>query len=238
MYKILLPNFEGPFDLLLYFIKKEEINIYDIPIARILEEFLNYIKLMQSLDLEITGEFILMAAQLMNIKSQMLLPTKITNGSGEIEDPRNELIHQLLEYKKFKAVGKQMDSLYQNHHFILYRSLFDVDAQLVESLNLQNLSVMSLINALQKALNKAKMNPITHDIAMEQFNIETTEKELIELLEMKKRIKFSKLIKNKSKKKIIMFFLTILELVKNRKLYIRQIDNFEDITIGLIPTLN
>lgn len=238
MYKICLPNFEGPFDLLLYFIKKEEINIYDIPIARISEEFLKYIKFMQELDLEVASEFIYMASQLMYIKCQMLLPRKINNSTGEIEDPRTELVNQLIEYKKYKAIGKKLAILEQNHQFILYRNLFDADAQLVESLNMYDLSVMSLIKALKKALEKSKLKSITHQVLIEDFDFDKAEIELMKQLENKKRIKFSKLILNQPKKVLIVYFLVILELVKTKKIYIRQSSNFEDFSIGLMPTLN
>ena len=96
MYKISLPNFEGPFDLLLYFIKRDEINIYDIPIAKITEEFLSYIRLMQYFDLELAGEFIYMASTLIYIKTQMLLPKGDVEIGDEIEDPRTQLVERLI----------------------------------------------------------------------------------------------------------------------------------------------
>ena len=99
MYKIKLPVFEGPFDLLLYFIKRDELNIYDIPISKITEEFLEYIRIIKLMDLDLAGEFIVMASTLMQIKSQMLLP-RLQDSNGEtIDDPRTELVQKLIEYK-------------------------------------------------------------------------------------------------------------------------------------------
>ncbi len=238
MYKICLPNFEGPFDLLLYFIKKEEINIYDIPIARISEEFLKYIKFMQELDLDVASEFIYMASLLMYIKCQMLLPRKLNNSTGEIEDPRTELVNQLIEYKKYKALGKKLAFLEQKNQFILYRNLFDADAQLVESLNMYNLSIMSLIKALKKALQKSKLKSTSHQILIDDFDYSKAEQEIMQHLEKRKRIKFSKLAMNRPKNVLIVLFLVLLELVKTKKIYIRQDSNFEDFSVGLMPTLN
>ncbi len=238
MYKICLPNFEGPFDLLLYFIKKEEINIYDIPIARISEEFLKYIKFMQELDLDVASEFIYMASLLMYIKCQMLLPRKLNNSTGEIEDPRTELVNQLIEYKKYKALGKKLAILEQKNQFILYRNLFDADAQLVESLNMYNLSIMSLIKALKKALQKSKLKSTSHQILIDDFDYSKAEQEIMQHLEKRKRIKFSKLAMNRPKNVLIVLFLVLLELVKTKKIYIRQDSNFEDFSVGLMPTLN
>ncbi|MFP4528160.1 MAG: segregation and condensation protein A, partial [Candidatus Kapaibacterium sp.] len=127
MYNIKLPNFEGPFDLLLYFIKRDEINIYDIPIARITEEFLNYIRLMKIFDLELAGEFVLMAANLMYIKTQMLLPRYKDEEGEEIEDPRTQLVQRLLEYKQFKEASGEMAEMAEEQRYVYYREVFEAD---------------------------------------------------------------------------------------------------------------
>src|SRR5262245_5459477 len=104
-YKVKLEVFEGPLDLLLYLIKKEEVSIYDIPIARITEQYLDYVRAMQELDIGVAGEFLVMAATLIHIKTQMLLPRDPDALEGESEDPRNELVYQLLEHQKFKGAA-------------------------------------------------------------------------------------------------------------------------------------
>ena len=112
-YKVQLEIFEGPLDLLLYLIKKEEVNIYDIPIARVTEQYLDYLNLMQLLDLKLAGEFLVMASTLMQIKSKLLLPVEERKQEEEEEDPREELVRRLLEYKKFKEVAERLERLEQ-----------------------------------------------------------------------------------------------------------------------------
>ncbi len=117
-YKVKLEVFEGPLDLLLYLIKKEEVNIYDIPIAKITDQYLEYLELMQLMDLDIAGEFLVMAATLMHIKSRMLLPPDQLEEEEAEEDPRAELVRRLLEYKKFKEAASQLATMEsQQKHF-------------------------------------------------------------------------------------------------------------------------
>ena len=118
-YKVKLEVFEGPLDLLLYLIKKEELNIYDIPISRVTDQYLEYLELMQLMDLDIAGEFLVMAATLMHIKSRMLLPPDQLEQDEAEEDPRAELVRRLLEYKKFKEAASQLASMesQQKHLF-------------------------------------------------------------------------------------------------------------------------
>ena len=118
-YKVKLEVFEGPLDLLLYLIKKEEVDIYDIPIAKITDQYLEYMELMQLLDLNIAGEFLVMAATLMHIKSKLLLPPDQTETAQEEEDPRAELVRRLLEYKKFKEAASELSHMesHQKHFF-------------------------------------------------------------------------------------------------------------------------
>src|SRR4030043_1646260 len=119
MYKIKLDQFEGPLDLLLFFIKRDELNIYDIPIARLTKEFLEYVNLIKILDLEVAGDFILMASTLMHIKVKMLLPKEVDE-KGEEVDPRADLVKALLEYKRYKEMSDElsfMESNMRNYHF-------------------------------------------------------------------------------------------------------------------------
>ena len=124
MYKIKLDHFEGPLDLLLFFIKRDELNIYDIPISKITKEFLAYVNLIRTLDLETAGDFILMASTLMHIKARMLLPREIDEKGEEI-DPRADLIQALLEYKKYKEMSEELSFFETNQRKISYRGNFD-----------------------------------------------------------------------------------------------------------------
>ena len=126
MYKIKLENFEGPLDLLLFFIKRDELDIYDIPISYITEEFMSYINLMEELDLEIAGDFILMASTLMQIKARMLLPKEIDEKGEEI-DPRAELVNALLEYKRYKEMSEELSISEAQQRKVNYRGNYNSD---------------------------------------------------------------------------------------------------------------
>lgn len=126
VYKIKLDQFEGPLDLLLFFIKRDELNISDIPISYITKEFLEYVNLIKELDLEVAGDFILMASTLMHIKVRMLLPREIDEKGEEI-DPRAELVQALLEYKRYKEMSEELSFLESNQRKIKYRGNFDSD---------------------------------------------------------------------------------------------------------------
>ncbi|MGQ9819067.1 MAG: segregation and condensation protein A, partial [Candidatus Kapaibacteriales bacterium] len=124
MYKIILPCFEGPLDLLIYFIKRDQLDLFNIPISKITEEFLQYIKLLKSLDIEVTSEFLVMAATLMKIKSQMLLPSKEFNKNLEkTPDPRTELVEKIIEHEKINLISKSIAELIENHNYFFFKKI-------------------------------------------------------------------------------------------------------------------
>ncbi|MDT3741289.1 MAG: segregation/condensation protein A [Candidatus Kapabacteria bacterium] len=232
MYKIVLSNFEGPFDLLLYFIKRDELNIYDIPISRITEEFLNYIKMMKYFDLELAGEFILMASTLMYIKAQMLLPRPKSDDDSEIEDPRTGLVRKLLEYKLFKDAAQDLGTLAESQKYVYYRNLFDSDRDLMESsASYKNANLFDLINALNNVLNKNIQIQPSHIVQLEQITVEEKIDMILDILKRSKRISFYELTKKITRPHIIVTFLAILELLKYQKIWIHQEENFVDIII-------
>ncbi len=233
MYKIVLPNFEGPYDLLLYFIKRDELNIYDIPISKITEEFLNYIKIMQYFDIELAGEFILMSATLMYIKSQMLLPRPKSDEDGEIEDPRTGLVRKLLEYKIYKDAAQDLETKADNNKYIYYKKLFELDKEVIESsANFKNTNIFELIKALQIVLSKPIVNEVEHQISFEAVTVEEKKIYILELLNNKKRVSFFELTSFVVRSHIIVTFLAILELMKYQKIWIFQENNFDDIIIA------
>ncbi|MFM8179210.1 MAG: segregation and condensation protein A, partial [Candidatus Kapaibacterium sp.] len=122
-YTVKLPNFEGPLDLLLFFIKRDELDIYDIPIGKITREFLEYIRLMQLFDLELAGEFLVMASSLMQIKVRMLLPKEVDEKGEEVpgDDPRAELVQQLLQYSQYKEVSREFSEREEAQRYVYYR---------------------------------------------------------------------------------------------------------------------
>jgi segregation and condensation protein A len=237
MYKIILPNFEGPFDLLLYFIKRDELNIYDISISKITLEFLNYIKLMNYFDIELAGEFVVMAANLMYIKTKMLLPRQI-NEEGFMEDPRAQLIQNILEYKQFKDVAKKLSILAEANKYYLYRLNFDAElAQANQSISYKNATLYDLLIAYGTALNRNTDEKSIHIVEMFNISVEDKIAEIVEKLIYTKRFTWSDLVKNQDKHHIIVSFLAILELMKTGKLFVTQDEPFTDFVISEVPNI-
>ena len=235
MYKIILPNFEGPFDLLLYFIKRDELNVYDIPISKITLEFLNYIRLMNYFDIELAGEFVVMAANLMYIKTKMLLPQQV-NEDGILEDPRSQLIQNILEYKQFKDVAGKLSILAEANKYYLYRLNFDAElSQANQNSNYKNATLYYLLIAYGTALNRNSEKKDVHIVEMFNISVEDKISEIVEKLIYTKRFTFSDLIKNQTKNHIIVSFLAILELMKLGKLFITQNEPFTDFIISEVP---
>lgn len=232
MYKIRLPNFEGPFDLLLYFIKRDELNIYDIPIARVTSEFLEYIRIIRYFDLESAGEFILMASTLMYIKAQLLLPKPKAESDGEVEDPRTALVQKLLEYKQMKDAAIELSHKAEENKYIFYRKLFEADKEVIEaSADYKNASLFELIKAFQKVMNRAQEADINHVIELNNITIEEKAQRIIEKLKISQRLSFFKITQNQSVTHLIVTFLAILDLMKSQLIMIYQDDDFEDIII-------
>ena len=239
MYKIKLPNFEGPFDLLLYFIKRDELNIYDIPISKITEEFLSYIRLIKYFDLELAGEFILMAATLMYIKAQLLLPATKDDNEEEIEDPRTGLVQKLLEYKKFKEAAADLKVMAENQKYVYYRHLFDADRALIENTApYRNATLFDLLNAFKKAVERNSKNNFNHEVKILNVTIEEKSSMILEQLSKMKRINFSDITMALTRIHIVVTFLAILELMRSRKIYIFQDENFDEIIITEPQTNN
>ena len=159
MYRVKLTGFEGPLDLLLFFIKRDELDIYDIPIARITKGFLEYLHLMASLDLEVAGEFIVMAATLMQIKVRMLLPKE--EGAEEEEDPRAELVRRLIEYKRFKEMSVEMSSMEDGQRSVRYRRFFNADTKIhAPETEEESLRDINLFNLMIKESSDGRMSII------------------------------------------------------------------------------
>ena len=232
MYKIQLPDFEGPFDLLLYFIKRDEINIYDIPIARITEEFLNYVKVMQYFDLELAGEFIFMASTLMYVKTQMLLPHANEDGSSDFEDPRTALVQKILEYKQYKEASYELAEMKERNKYSFYRDMFEVEYRQVEGDNIyKNATLFDLMKAFGAALERSRTQEINHVVEVFKVTIEDKMEMINSFLKDKPSLSFLSIIKGQNRQHIIVTFLAILELMKMQIIYLIQDDNFDDIMI-------
>ncbi len=225
-YRVRLDIFEGPLDLLLHLIKKNEVDIYDIPISTITDQYLEYLDLMKGMNLNLAGEFIVMAATLMHIKSRMLLPVPEQTEEGEEgEDPRAELIRKLLEYQRFKEAAEELST-----RTLLGRDVFkrgsavcieDVD----EGGGLVNLSVFDLVEALRDVLKKAsKAHPM--ELTVDRFRVADKIDYIIDLLETKRSETFSALFpKGASRGEIIVTFLALLELARLLLIRVHQTDD-------------
>lgn len=233
MYKIKLDHFEGPLDLLLFFIKRDELDIYDIPIARITKEFLGYVKIIQMLDLETAGDFILMASTLMHIKVRMLLPREIDEKGEEI-DPRAELIAALLEYKRYKEVAEELTFLESNQRKLSFRGNFEEDEKETPpdyEMLLKNVTLFDLAKAFKKAVDKLKPQPV-HEIVKINVTIDEQIEHIFNKLNEFNEIHFISLIDGMREKiRIVITFIALLELVKMEKIGIRETPDFNEFII-------
>jgi len=231
-YKIKLEMFEGPLDLLLYLVKKDHLNIYDIPIAQVTEQYLQYINLMQLLDLNIAGEFLVMAATLMQIKSKMLLPAEETAAEEEQEDPREELMRRLLEYEKFKEIAETLRQKESDQKEVFKRPRAEIEKEIPPDKEVYfEAGIFDLINAFSAAL-KDVPKEVFYEVIKDEFTIEEKIHEVLHLLLVKSSVCISELFnKAKNKVEIIVTFLAILELIRLKEIIARQKELFKDIEI-------
>lgn len=233
-YRVKLDVFEGPFDLLLFLIRKHEVDIYDIPIHDITKQFQEYIELMKILDLNIAGEFIEMVAILMNIKARMLLPKPFGMSDEEYEDPRTELVERLIEYQRFKEVATDMYEFETNQRKLFSRKFFqkiDLPNEDSEETYLGEVSLFDLLLAFKKALDS--MPKVTyHEVKKIDITIEQQTEYILNKMQSQQMILFSELMNDiKEKIIIIITFLALLEMIKAQQVIVRQSDVFDDIRI-------
>lgn len=233
-YKIRLDIFEGPLDLLLYLVKKDHLNIYDIPIAKVTQQYLEYINFMQLLDLNIVGEFLVMAATLMQIKSKMLLPAEEASSLEQEDDPRAELVKRLLEYEKFKQVAENLRQreVSQQEVFKRPKTEITVDDKTQEKEGAYfEASIFDLITAFSRAL-KDVPREVFYEVVKDQYTVEQKVHDILHLLLVQSEVKLSELFaKTAAKMEIIVVFLAILELAKMKEIIARQDAQFEEIII-------
>lgn len=227
-FEIKLPLFEGPFDLMLFFIERDELDIYDIPISKITNDFLNYLHHLEQMEIEVASDFILFAATLMRIKSKMLLPRPELNEQGEEIDPREELIRNLLEYKKYKSVIQDLADLEENRLSKEKRGniIFelqelnkseDVDAEM------QHVDLYKLLKVFQRSMAKfaSRKDQTTHTVIQYPYTIEQQKDFVLEKISFKKQVSFSEFITYKPDKIFVIYtFLAILELLQLSKVTI------------------
>jgi segregation and condensation protein A len=216
LYNIKLPAFEGPLDLLLHLIKDNRVDIYDIPIALITHQYLRYIEMMKELNLEIVGEFLVMAATLIHIKSKMLLPVTEEESTEEQEDPRLELVQRLLEYQAFKDASLSLREKEEEWMGIFHREpakIEDTEAEETGELYLFDLNLFDLLGAFSKILEKAL--PEVVQITRETLTVKDKISLIMEMLEDRETIRFEELFRDdKTRAQLIVTFVALLELVR------------------------
>ncbi len=228
-FEIRLPQFEGPFDLLLFFIERDELDIYDIPIAKITKDFLTYIEQMTALNIELASEFILVAARLMQIKARMLLPRPIIDDEGNEVDPRKDLVQKLLEYKKFKEASAEMEVMLDERAKRYTRGniaadLIAVRESATQEDELQTLDLYKLLTVYQKILNRYVNKPeeVRHTVIQYPYTIEDQKKHLTDLLLTNDRIDFeSVMLSSKDRVQVVYSFLAILEMLQQQMIKIQ-----------------
>ena len=231
-YKVQLEVFEGPLDLLLYLIKRDELDIYDIPIERITKQYMQYLDVMKMLDLSIAGEFLVMAATLMMIKSRLLLPVEDRPElEAEEDDPRWDLVRQLVEYKKFKDAADHLEDLALRREDIFIREGEHIELGPEPEVALQDVSIFDLITAFQEALKRAKKEDLT-EIFTDQYTVAQKVDFLTSLLREQKRAKLTDIfVGMRHRYEMVCTFLAILELIRMRQLRAMQTGPFGEIEI-------
>ena len=227
-YRVELPFYEGPMDLLFHLIKKNEIDIYDIPIALITEQYLEYIEMLKVLNLDTIGDFLVMAATLMHIKSKMLLPPDPEEEAEEI-DPREELVKRLIEYRKFKDAAEKLSGREQ-----YYSELYDRDASIEELKKeeiLLEVSVFDLISAFRNIVVRTKDKEF-HEVTVEKLTINDKISDIMEKLNFSKSLTLQQLFEEMdSKYEMVVTFLALLELIKLRLVKVVQKNPFATIEV-------
>lgn len=221
-YQIKLPQFEGPFDLLLFFIERDELDIYNIPITTITNDFLDYIHAQETLNIELSSEFILFISTLMRIKAKMLLPRKDIDAQGNEIDPRQELIDKILEYKRFKEAAAQMAEMEALRMLMVKRGNLQKELSAIgedagEGTEIQNISLFKLMKAFEKVMQKVHdcQNRPVHTVVQYDYTMEQSREYVLDLTSKEKTVSFEKIFEVcKDRMHAIFLFLSLLELIQ------------------------
>lgn len=227
-YQIKLPQFEGPFDLLLFFIERDELDIYNIPITKITNDFLDYIHSQESLNIELSSEFILFISTLMRIKAKTLLPRKELDAQGNEIDPRQELVNKILEYKKFKEASAQMAEMEANRMLMIKRGnlqkeLSKIGEVAAEGTEIQTVTMFRLMRAFERVMQRyhdTKNKPV-HTVIRYEYTMEGSRDDMLSRAQQEKTLAFEKIFGNcDNRVHAIFLFLSLLELVQQKFLKI------------------
>jgi len=221
-YKIKLPQFEGPFDLLLFFIERDELDIYNIPINKITTDFLDYIHKQESINIELSSEFILFISTLMRIKAKMLLPRKDMDAAGNEIDPRQELVDKILEYKRFKEAAAEMAEMEAVRMLMVKRGNLSKDLNIIgenagEGTEIQNITLFKLMKAFEKVMQKVhdRQNRPVHTVVQYNYTMEQSREYVLNTASREKTVSFEKIFEQCADKiHAIFIFLSMLELIQ------------------------
>ena len=235
MFNIRLENFEGPLDLLLYFIKRDKIDIYDIPITEITNEYIQVIDEAKKLDVSVAGEFLFMASMLLRIKTQMLLPRQIDEEGLDIDDPRIDLVAQLIEYKKYRDLAHKLRNLHENNKDSFFRSsakiVYDQSPEVSDFL--KEVSLFDISKIFKDAIDNAPTQD-SFKIYKEIVSLTDQKKFIMESFEGNEVVSLKKIVKKLATKiEIIVTFLALLEMIKQSEILCTQKKIFQDIEIKL-----
>jgi segregation and condensation protein A len=221
-YQIHLTQFEGPFDLLLFFIERDELDIYNIPIHQLIKDFLDFIHKEETLNIELSSEFILFVSTLMRIKAKMLLPRKELDDQGNEIDPRQELVNKVLEYKRFKEASARMAEMEEQRMKLirrgnLHRELLQIGEESGEGTEIQSISLFKLMKTFEKVLQRMqeRSNQPRHTVVQYNYTIEDSRQQMIDLVSQEKSVPFVRIIERcENRIHAIFLFLSVLELVQ------------------------
>jgi len=227
-YQIKLPQFEGPFDLLLFFIERDELDIYNIPITRIINDFLDFVHKQDSLNIELSSEFILFISTLMRIKAKMLLPRKELDEQGNEIDPRQELVDKILEYKRFKEASAEMAEMEATRMLMVKRGniqkeLSQIGEESGEGTEIQAITLFKLMKAFEKVMLRLhdRVNKPIHTVVRYDYTMETSRDAMLSLAQKEKTVSFEKIFEDcENRVHAIFLFLSLLELVQQKFLKI------------------
>lgn len=223
-YQIKLPQFEGPFDLLLFFIERDELDIYNIPITKIINDFLDFIHHEEKLNIELSSEFILFVSTLMRIKAKMLLPRKELDDQGNEIDPRQELIDKLLEYKKYKQAAAELAEMEAVRMLMVKRGNINkelgyIGEEAAEGSEIQQITLFKLMKSFEKVMQKVyeRNNKPVHTVVQYNYTMEKSRENVLALCRLEKTISFEKLFEQcENRIHAIFSFLSMLELVQQK----------------------
>lgn len=231
-YEVKINEFEGPLDLLLHLIKKSNIDIYDISLVEITNQYLDYINKMEELNLDIASEYLVLASELLQYKSSMLLPKKEETLDDYEEDFKSELIKKLVDYKKYKEVCETFKVLEENRSNFYTKTPSDISLYSEKSLNNDNVTVDDLIDAFKKFMERREFEkPLNTKITTKELSVSDRVVEIRNILRNKKSVNFMELFTRRDKSYVVVTFLSILEMAKDLEISIEQDNNFNDIII-------